>query len=109
MMEGGKMKFMVLSVVPVEKVAEVSASADKVWAGLPKESRPKVIYMMLCIPQFNVPPNSLVTFAINEDDSAENFVAREYPQMLAGATVQVIPLLETPLGVTAKAEKKYRG
>jgi len=103
------MKFMSLVVEPVEKAAEVSAAADKVWANVPKGSRPEAIYVMLCVPQFDVPPNSLVAFSIGEADSADGIAARAYPQMLAGATIHVIPLLEVPVAGSAKAEKKYRG
>jgi hypothetical protein len=103
------MKFMTLSVFPVEKTAEVSAAADKVWANVPKESRAQVIYTMLCVPQFEVPPNSLVAFTISESDSAEKSAAIVYPQMVAGATLHVIPLLEVPIVGAAKAEKKYKG
>jgi hypothetical protein len=106
---GGSMKFMTLVVEPVEKAAEVSAAADKVWANVPKGSRPDPIYVMLCIPKFDVPPNSLVAFTISEAESADAIAARMYPQMLAGATLQAIPLLEVPVVGAAKAEKKYRG
>lgn len=102
------MKFMTLSVYPVEKIAEVAAASDKVWANQPKESRPEASYVMMCVP-FDTPPNSMVSVAINESDSAERIAARIYPVMLAGAEVQIIPLLEVPIGGGAKAEKKYRG
>jgi len=103
------MKFMTLVVQPVEKAAEISAASDKGWASWPKESRPQVGYVMLCVPRFKVPPNSLVAFTISEADSADKISARVYPQMVAGATVNVIPLVEFPMGGAAKTEKKYRG
>jgi len=102
------MKFMTLSVYPVEKTAEVAAASDKVWANQPRESRPEASYVMMCVP-FDIPPNSLVSVTMDESDSAEKIAARVYPIMLAGATVQVIPLLEVPVAGGAKAEKKYRG
>ncbi|OGO00814.1 MAG: hypothetical protein A2Y59_04245 [Chloroflexi bacterium RBG_13_52_14] len=101
------MKFMTLSVYPVEKTAEVAAASDKVWANQPRESRPDAAYVMMCVP-FDTPPNSMVSVMINESDSAERIAARVYPIMLAGATVHVIPLLEVPIAGGAKAEKKYR-
>lgn len=102
------MKFMTLSVYPVEKTAEVAAASDKVWANQPRERRPEATYILMCVP-FDVPPNSLVSVAISESDSAETMAARVYPLMLAGATVNIIPLLEVPIAGGAKAEKKYRG
>jgi hypothetical protein len=108
MQGGGKMKFMTLSIWPVEKTAEVAAATDKVWANQPKESRPVVNCVLLCVP-FDVPPNSMVGVSINESDSAERIAERLYPIMLAGATFQVIPLLDSPVGGGVKAEKKYRG
>jgi hypothetical protein len=103
------MKFMTLVVEPVEKAAEVAAASDKGWANWPRESRPEVGYVMLCVPKFKVPPNSLVAFTISEADSADKISARVYPQMVAGATINVIPLVEYPMGGAAKIEKKLRG
>ncbi len=104
------MKFMSLVVEPVEKVAEVSAAADKVWANVPKERRPETHYVMLCVPQFDIPPNSVIAFTIFEDESADAIAARSYPFMVAGATaVNTIPLLEVPVVGSVKAEKKYKG
>jgi hypothetical protein len=106
---GGKMKFMSISIYPVDKTAEVAAAADKVWANQPRESRPMINCALLCVPQFDVPPNSFVGVAISESDSAEKMAARIYPIMLAGATIHIVPLLEVPIGGGAKAEKKYGG
>jgi len=105
---GGKMKFMTLSVYPVEKAAEVAAAGDKVWASVPRERKAEGSYVLMSVP-FDVPPNSLVAFTIGESDSAEVMAARVYPIMLAGATVNIIPLLEVPVAGGVKAEKKYRG
>jgi hypothetical protein len=102
------MKFMSLVVYPVEKTAEVAAATDKVWANQPKALRPEGSYVLMCVP-FDVPPNSLVSVTISESDSAERMAARVYPVMLAGATVNIIPLLEVPVGGGAKAERKYKG
>jgi len=102
------MKFMTLSIYPVAKAAEIAAAADKVWASQPREGRPASSFMLMSVP-FSVPPNSLVAFSIGEADSAESMAARVYPMMLAGATVNIIPLLEVPLGSGAEVEKKYRG
>jgi len=104
------MKFMTLVVEPVEKIAEISAASDKVWADVPKGNRPEASYVLLCVPRFDIPPNSIVAFGISESDSADSIAARNYPLMLAGATaVHVIPILEVPVTGAAKAEKKYRG
>jgi hypothetical protein len=103
------MKFMTLSIYPVEKATEIAAASDKGWATVPKERRPQAFYMLMSVP-FDVPPNSLVDFTISESDSAEEIAARVYPYMLAGATVHIIPLLEVAIAGGAKrAEKKYRG
>jgi hypothetical protein len=108
-MKGGiSMKFMAMYSYPIEKTAEVAAATDKVSANQPREGRPESSYVLLCVP-FNVPPNSLVNVAIYESDSAERMAARVYPIMLAGATVNIIPLLEVAAAASAKAEKKYRG
>jgi len=103
------MKFMSLAIYPVEKAAEVTAASDKVWANMPKQTRPEVHHVLMSVPQFNVPPNSIISITISEDNSAEKIVERVYPVMLAGATMQVVPLLEVPVTGGVKVEKKYRG
>jgi hypothetical protein len=102
------MKFMTLSIYPVAKAAEVGAASDKVGASQPREGRPASAFMLMSVP-FPVPPNSLVAFSIGEADTTESMAARVYPIMLAGADVNIIPLLEVPIGGGAEAEKKYRG
>jgi hypothetical protein len=101
------MKFLTLTSWPVEKTAEVSAASDKVSAHIPRERRHPGYVLMCALP--DVPPNSMVSVTIGEGDSVEEIAANVYPMMLAGATVNVIPLLEVPAGGSAKAEKKYRG
>ena len=102
------MKFLTMSVYPVSKAKEVGAASDKVWAGRSQEGEPPSAYVLMTVP-FPVPPNSLVVVTIGESDSAEEMAARVYPLMVAGATVDIIPVLEVPLGAGAEAEKKYRG
>ena len=102
------MKFLTMSIYPVAKAAEVAAASDKVWAGRSQEGQPPSAYVLMTVP-FPVPPNSLVGITIGESESAEEMAARVYPLMLAGATVDIIPVLEVPLGAGAQAEKKYRG
>ena len=101
------MKFMTLSIYPVSKAAQVAEASDKVWAKYPSEGRPESSYVLMAVP-FPVPLDSLVVFSIGEADSAEEMASRVYPVMLAGANVNIIPLLEVPSGRGAEAEKKYR-
>jgi len=101
------MKFMSLSSWPVEKTAEVAAANDKVSATIRRERRVPGYMLMCALP--DVPPNSMVSIAISESDSVEEMAARLYPMMLAGAIINIIPLLEVPAGGAVKAEKKYRG
>jgi len=101
------MKFMSLTIYPVEKAAEIAAATDKVWGKEPKERRPESIYVLMSVP-FDVPPNSQVGFLIEESDSVEAMAARAYPIMLAGGMVHIIPLLEVPMAGAAKVEKKLK-
>jgi len=101
------MKFMILSSWPIEKAAEVAAASDKAEASVPRERRAPGYMPMCALP--DVPPDSMVSIAIVERDSIEEMAARLYPVMLAGATINIIPLLEVPAGGSVKAEKKYRG
>ena len=102
------MKFMVLAVVPIEKLGEAAAAHDKVWAAEPPERRPKSAYVLMCVP-FEVPPHSMVTTYIIEADTMEAVAARVYPIMLAGASVNVIPLMEFTPGGAAKAQERFKG
>lgn len=102
------MKFMRMTVAPADRVAEIGAASDKGWASVPRERRPEAIYTLMCVP-FDVPPNSIVTVTIEESDSAEAMVARAYPLIQAGGTVNIIPVLEVPIAGAAKTEKKYKG
>ena len=102
------MKFMTLSMYPVARAADVAAASDKVWASQSREGMPVSSFVLMAVP-FPVPPNTLVAFSIGESESAETMAARVYPIMLAGASVNIIPLLEVPFGGGQEAEKKYRG
>lgn len=102
------MKFMTMVIMPADKVAEVAAASDKAWAARPAESRPKNAYVLSAVP-FDVPPRSVVTVYITDEDSMEAVAARTYPVMLAGATVSVVPVMEYTPGAATKTEKKLRG
>lgn len=103
------MKFIALSMWPIEKTAEIAAVGDKVNAKLPKERRGGSAYILLCNPSFDVPPNAMVSVGIFDGDSAEEIAEANYPSMLAGASIQIIPVLEVPAGSYVKADKKYKG
>jgi hypothetical protein len=102
------MKFMTMSIIPIEKMAEVTAASDKVWGAQPQERKPKNGYVLMSVP-FEVPPRSMVSVYITEEDSIEAMAARVYPVTLAGATVNIIPLMEFAVGGATKIEKKLRG
>ena len=102
------MKFMTMVIMPADKVAEVAAASDKAWAARPAESRPKSAYVLMTVP-FEAPPHSIVTVYITEEDNIDAVAARVYPVMLAGATVNIIPVMEYTPGGAVKTEKKLRG
>jgi hypothetical protein len=102
------MKFMTLVFIPADKMAEVAAASDKVWAKAPRERRAQTTYMLMCNPP-DVPENCAVSFSINEGDDMEEIAASVYQMALAGAGVNIIPLLELPGGGAAKVERKYKG
>ncbi len=85
-----------------------SLCLTQAWAARPAESRPKNAYVLSAVP-FDVPPRSVVTVYITEEDSMDAVGARVYPVMLAGATVNVIPVMEYTPGGATKTEKKLRG
>ncbi len=94
------MKFMTVSVLPIDKMAEVAAASDKAWSSQPQERRPKNAYVLMAsLPE--VPPHSAISVYITEEDSAEAIAARVYPVQLAGATVSIIPVMEFTVAAAA--------
>ena len=102
------MKFMTMAVFPAGKAAEVAAASDKAWATQPAERRPKSAYVLMAVP-FEVPPQSMVSVYVTEEDSIDAVAARVYPVMLAGANISIIPVMEYSPGGATKTEKKLRG
>lgn len=72
------------------------------------DRRPKSAYIMMCVP-FEIPTHSMVATYIIEEDSMETVAARVYPVILAGASVNTIPLMEFSPGGAAKIEKRLGG
>jgi hypothetical protein len=103
------MKFMSFVIYDVAKSAEVSKVADKVLSNPPPGYKVLARYVCLARPFDGIPPNSLVSVAIAEAESAEALAAISYPIMLAGATFYRTPILEMPIAGAAAEEKKYRG
>ena len=102
------MKFMMFTYIPREKLAEVSAASDRLVAKTPKEKRTGGPYYLLMCHPHEVPADCAVTVTTFESDSVEEIAANVYPMELAGASIQVIPVLEVHPGTSAKTEKKYR-
>jgi len=100
------MKFLVFAMSDVAKQADVSQALDKV-AKIPG-GKPLAQYTCMGIAFPGVPPNTLVGIGVVEYESSEAMAARMYPAALAGATIWAVPVLETPVGRAAAAEKKYR-
>jgi len=103
------MKFLTFTVTDMAKVPEVAQVSDKVWASPPPGIKVEANYVCLSPPFPGVSPNTLVSIAIVDAESAEAIAATSYPMMLAGANIHRVPLLELPVGGAAKVEKKYRG
>ncbi len=101
------MKFMIMTAFAAEKAADIAAASDKIWAAQPRGRRPEKGYVLMSALS-EVPPNSMVSFYVSEEDSTDEVAARTYPVTLAGASINVIPLMEFPLGAAAKTEKKLK-
>ena len=103
------MKFMMFTYIPRGKMAEVSAASDSVVAKTPKEKRTGGPYYLLMCHPLDVPADCAVTVSTFDSDSVEEMAANVYPVELAGASIQIIPVLEVQPGGSVKTEKKYRG
>jgi hypothetical protein len=102
------MKFLIISTFEVAKATELSALNDMVLGNAPPGYKVLENYACLSAP-FPIPPNVMATVEITECDSAEAAATVNYPLMLAGATINMVPLMEMPVTGVAELEKKYRG
>jgi len=102
------MKFVQFNTFDVAKAAEVSAASDKFWASPPPGVKMLADYVCLGIPFSGVPPNTVVSLAVVEAESAEALTAVTYALALAGASLWNVPVLELPVAGAAKVEKKFR-
>ena len=100
------MKFLTITTYDVANVKEIAAVSDKLMGNMPKGYKPLAAYM--CLGQMfpGLPPLSITSFNITESDSAEAMASVSYQFVLAGATMHRIPVMEMPLGDTAKMEKE---
>jgi hypothetical protein len=99
-------KFLTFTIFDVSKVEQVAKAADKVWSSPPKGIKIEANYTCLANPFPGIPPNTIVGVTISEAESAEAIATTSYPLMLAGVTIHRVPILEIPVGDSAKAEKK---
>jgi hypothetical protein len=103
------MKFMVVAVWAVDKAAELAKVIEKVDAAPPSGYKPLARYFCMAHPFAGFPSGTGVTVLIAEAESAEAIITGTYPQMLAGADINVIPVLEIPIARATRLEKKARG
>jgi len=89
--------------------ADVAQAGDKSWAKPPKGVKMLSHYLCLGRPLLDQPPNTFVTVAVIEAESAEAMTAVTYPSTLAGASIWYVPVQEMPVGGAAKVEKEARG
>jgi hypothetical protein len=103
------MKFMVIAVWDVDKGAELAKVTEKVDAAPPSGYKPLARYLCLAHPFAGFPTGTGVSVLIAEAESAEAIITGTYPAMLAGADINVVPVLEIPIARATRLEKKARG
>ena len=103
------MKFMVIAVWDVHKAAELAKVQEKMDAVPPSGYKPLARYMCLAHPFAGFPSGTGVSVLIVEAESAEAIITSTYPAMLAGADINVVPVLEIPIARATRLEKKARG
>lgn len=101
------MKFITVMMFDADKAANVAAVGDKI-ANLPGA---KVLAQYVCQGMLfsGIPPNTMVALVITEAESNEALAARNYPMVLAGASVWNVPVIEMAVGGITEVEKKFRG
>ena len=103
------MKFVVMSVWDVGKAAELAKLQDKVDTAPPSGYKTLASYVCLAHPVSGLPSGTGVSIIITEAESAEALAAANYPAMLAGADINIVPVIDMPIGGVAEVEKKARG
>ncbi len=103
------MKFMVIAVWDMDKGAELAKVIEKVDGAPPSGYKPLARYYCMAHPFAGFPSGKGVTVLIAESESAEAIISGTYPSMLAGADINVVPVLEIPIARATRLEKKARG
>lgn len=103
------MKFVVMAVWDVGKAAELAKLSDKVDTTPPSGYKTLARYVCLAHPVSGIPSGKGVTILIAEAESAEAIAAATYPSMLAGAEINIVPVIEMTIGGVSEVEKKARG
>jgi len=103
------MKYVVMSVWDVGKAAELAKIQDKVDTAPPSGYKTLARYVCLAQPVSGPPSGTKVSIEIAEAESAEALAAAQYPAMLAGADINIVPAIDMPIAGAAEVEKKARG
>ena len=100
------MKFLMFTMCPTAKIAELAQIADKVA----KTPGQKTLAQYACqgLAFDGQPPNTTLAVTVVEVESNEALAATQYPMGLAGVSTWAVPVLEIPVGRVVTAEKKYR-
>ena len=86
------------------KAGEVGPTSDKVWASPPPGVKMLGRYICLGLPFPGFSPNTVISVDVIEAENAEAMAAVAYPQMLVGASIWYVPVLEMPTADVGKLE-----
>lgn len=103
------MKFVVTTIWDVNIAAEIAKLTDKVAAAPPPGYKLLAQYVCAAQPFSGIPLGKRTTISVCETDSAEVLAAAYYPSMLAGADINIVPVIDMPIGGVVEVEKKARG
>jgi hypothetical protein len=94
------MKFLSITTYNIDKLTEIAQAADNLGKNPPEGY--KLLAMYSCqgnpFPGIELDRGDMVSVSIIESDSAESMASANLQLVLAGATVNRIPVMEIPTG-----------
>ena len=104
------MKFLSVNTYSVEKLSEAVKATDKLAKNPPEDY--KIIATYSCMgnpfPGAALPPGTLISISIIESDNAVSLASASLEMVLAGVTVNRIPILDVTPGEAEETTEKLK-
>ena len=104
------MKFLSITTYNIDKLGEVAQAADKLGKNPPEGYKILAMYSCQCnpFPGMELERGDMVSVSVIESESAEAMAAANLQLILAGATVNRIPVMEIQTGDAEETVEKLK-